>query len=191
MINWAVTIGVALATILSLFITYIRARRLYPIILAESSARRVEKGEGAEFEVLNVSLAEATMDGVDAQGDFGNLSDEEEERKWRTRGEQELKFKPAEGRSWQDGPTSKAEDEERRRARRIEEKEREAEEEIERIARVEATQKADKKRYGERYDERESGDEDEAAPRYDELSLLSRKDSERKRRDSKGGNEGW
>jgi hypothetical protein len=132
-------------------------------------------------------LAEATMDGVDAQGDFANLSDEEKERKWRTRGDQELKLKPAEGRSWQDGPPSK-EDEERRRARRIAEKEREAEEEIARIESVEETQRADENRYGERFDERE---EDEAAPRYDELSLLSRRESERKRRGSKTGDEGW
>lgn len=131
------------------------------------------------------------MDGVDAQGDFANLSDEEEERRWRTRGVQELEFKPAEGRSWQDGPASKEDDEEGRRARRIAEKEREAEEEIARIERVEATQRADEKRYGERFDEQEVDEEDEAAPRYDELSLLSRNDGEGKRRDSKAGGEGW
>lgn len=141
--------------------------------------------------MLNVSLAEAAMDGVDAQGDFANLSDEEEERKWRTRGEQELKFKPAEGRSWQDGPASKEEDEEARRARRIAEQGRKADEEIARIEKVGATQNAVEKRYGERFDEMEVDEEDEAAPRYDQLSLLSRKDSEKKRRNSKAPNEGW
>lgn len=244
LINWATVVGVALATILSLYIVYMRARRLYPVILEEQGVRGVEEGargrEEGEFEVLGVSLVEAAMDGVDGRGEFENLSDEEHKRgRWARRGEEELRLVgPGEGRGWQDGPAAErkasrkekgrradagVEDgEEARRARRMHRKEREAQEEIAMLERAEREEA--QRRYGSPDEQERAGvgrsnrklqeadeevaeldkwdrekrrpysdDEegDEPAPRYDELSLLSREEKDRKRRDSRGGDDGW
>lgn len=152
------TVAVVVGTALSFYIVYTRARRLYPVIVQESLTRRMEKGrmmQDAEFEVLNVSLAEATMDGVDAEGRF---PDDDRQRLHMTKGKGELKHFPEQGRSWQDGPSSGP------------------------VEGAQPWQRSDSSRSrrskAEEYEmEKMSYDEEDVVPRYEESSLLGdRKD---------------
>ena len=114
--------------------------------------------QDAEFQVLNVSLAETTMDGVDAEGHF---PDDERQRSNMTKGKGELKYYP-EGPSWQDGPARPVEGAQPwQRSDSSRSKKREQE----RLEQMEMEKR------------RALGDEsevEEAAPRYEESSLLGR-----------------
>lgn len=172
LINWSVTIGVALGTAISFYIVYTRARRLYPTILQESLTRRIETGktiQDAEFEVLNVSLAEAAMDGVDAEGRYPD----DERQRWSLKGKGDLRYLPEEGRGWQDGPSTGpvegARPWQRSDSSKSKKKEQEAREEREKLEEMEMEKR------GVVGDE---SDEEEAAPRYEELSLLGRERSD-------------